>query len=371
MDERLRSEDETIRLLRESAAAIAPRGGPLSRIRALRFTLPGFSREVWREIAGLGWLGLRLSEAEGGAGLGMEACCALAEELGQGLVPEPLIPALIALPFLPEALRAQALAGEIIVLPAWQEEPGALGPARPLTHFERGVLSGQKRFVPMAAGADYFLVAAAEGLALVPKDAEGVSLVTAMTQDGGHFGTLSFEDAPAEPLSAEPLSGGPLSAEAVPAAFAAALDEAALATAAYLLGLADRAFLLTLDYLRTREQFGRKIGAFQALQHRAADLKLALELTRASLWQAARRYDDPATPPGERQRLVSQAKARASRTALEVTAAAIQLHGGIAYTDEYDAGLFLRKAMVIAPQFGSADWHARRFAELSPPDEDL
>jgi alkylation response protein AidB-like acyl-CoA dehydrogenase len=355
MDERLRSEDETIRLLRESAGAVAPRGGSLARIRALRFTLPGFSREVWQEMGRLGWFGLRLPEEEGGAGLGMEAFCALAEELGQGLVPEPVIPAVMCLPFLPPPLRDKALAGEIVVLPAFQEEAGRLIPVRQETHFQSGLLSGQKRFIPMAAGADHFVVAAAEGLALGAKDAEGVSLVTAMTQDGGHFGTLSFEDAAAEPL---------------PGSLAEALEEAALATAAYLLGLADRVFLLTLDYLRTREQFGRKIGSFQALQHRAADLKLALELTRASLWQAARRYDAADTPPDERRRLVSQAKARASRTALEVTAASIQLHGGIAYTDEYDAGLFLRKAMVIAPQFGTAAWHADRFAALSPEEEE-
>jgi len=344
---------EGLRLIRESAAAVAPRQGDLRRIRALRFTRPGFDPAIWREICAMGWVGIRVPEGQGGAGLGMAEYCALAEEFGAALMPEPLIGAVLATAVLPAALLADQLSGRRLILPAWQEKSGALH-APLTTSFSNGGVFGHKVFVPMAAGADGFVVTAREGCALVPASAEGVSLVLADTQDGGHFGALSCDDAPASALAGD---------------FAAALEEATLATSAYLLGLMDRVFALTLDYLRTRTQFGRKIGSFQALQHRSADLKIQLELTRASVAAAADVLDATAEP-GPRQAAVSRAKARASDAALRLTREAIQLHGGIAYTDEYDAGLFLRKAMVVANQFGSSAWHRARFAAIAPDSED-
>lgn len=351
--------EDSIRLIRESAAAVAPRGGDLRRIRALRFTRPGFDPAIWREICAMGWLGIRVPEEKGGAGLGMGEYCALAEEFGAALMPEPLIGAVLATAVLPQALLADQLSGQRLVLPAWQEKPGALH--TPLaTRFRDDRVFGHKIFVPMAAGASGFVVVTREGCAFVPANAEGVSLVVTETQDGGHFGAITFDDTPAPK---------PASAATVAVDFAAALEEAALATSAYLLGLMDRVFALTLDYLRTRAQFGRKIGSFQALQHRAADLKIQLELTRASV-AAAAGVLDATTDPAPRQAAVSQAKARASDAALRLTREAIQLHGGIAYTDEYDAGLFLRKAMVIANMFGTSAWHRARFAAIAPESED-
>jgi alkylation response protein AidB-like acyl-CoA dehydrogenase len=344
---------ESVRLIRDSAGAIAPRGGDFRRIRALRFSPLGFDRAVWSEICAMGWVGLLLPEDQGGAGLGMAEYCALAEALGAGLVPEPLIAAVLVAGFLPDPWRADQLAGKRLVLPAWQEAPGAL--LAPFsTSLADGALSGRKIFVPMANAADAFLVATNTGLALVPADGEGVSLVTAPTQDGGHFGTLTFEDSPAIALAGD---------------FASALEAAALATSAYLLGVMDRVFALTLDYLRTREQFGRKIGSFQALQHRAADLKILLELTRASVASAAAVFDSH-DDNAARACAVSRAKARATDAALRMTREAIQLHGGIAYTDEFDIGLFLRKAMVVAGQFGTSAWHRARYAALAPEDEE-
>ncbi len=344
---------ENLRLIRDSAAAIAPRSGDFRRIRALRFTSLGFDRAVWNEICAMGWVGLSLPEEKGGAGLGMVEYCALAEELGAGLVPEPLIPVVLAARFLPEPWLADQLAGKRLVLPAWQEKPGALF-APFATSFADGAVSGRKVFVPMANAADAFVVAAEGGLALVPADGEGVSLVTSPTQDGGHFATVTFEDSPAIPLAGD---------------FAPALEAAALASSAYLLGLMDRVFALTLDYLRTREQFGRKIGGFQALQHRCADLKILLELTRASVASAAMMFDT-SNEADARAGAVSRAKARASDAALRMTREAIQLHGGIAYTDEFDIGLFLRKAMVIAAMFGTSAWHRARYAALAPESEE-
>jgi alkylation response protein AidB-like acyl-CoA dehydrogenase len=138
-----------------------------------------------------------------------------------------------------------------------------------------------------------------------------------------------------------------------------------MASAAYLFGLMDRAFTITLDYMKTREQFGRKIGAFQALQHRAVDMQIQVSLTRATIGTASYALDNAPTL-GQRQAAVSRAKVRASDAAMVVTRTCIQLHGGIGYTDAYDIGLFLRKAMVLSPLYGSPSVHRRRFRTVAP-----
>src|SRR6266851_1270570 len=159
---------ERIRMIRDSAGAIVP-PGDLKRVRALRYAEPGFDRAVWREMCALGWLGLRVAEAAGGSGLGMREYCALAEECGAGLVPEPLIACSMAARVLAtHALGGgeldRLLAGDTIIVPAWQERPNTLAPGRD-TVLRDGQVSGRKVFVPMAAGADSFLIAANGGLA--------------------------------------------------------------------------------------------------------------------------------------------------------------------------------------------------------------
>jgi len=344
---------ENLRMLRDSAAAVAPPSGSLARVRALRFTVPGFDRVVWREMCAMGWVGLRIPEADGGAGLGMAEACALAEELAGGLVPEPLTAACLVARVLPPQYLPRLLDGDCVILPAWQERPDSLRPGDTAT-FRDGRVDGQKCFVPMAAGADAFLVAVHGGLALVEADAPGVAVEVLKAQDGSHFGALTLTAA---------------RAVAIPGDLASAIEEAALATAAALLGVMERSFAMSLDYLRTRKQFGKPIGSFQALQHRAADLQLQIALTRASVDSAAAVLDAGA-PPEARQAAVSRAKARASDAAMLVTREAIQFHGGIGYTDEYDVGLYLRKAMVLANAYGSAGAHRARFAAVAMVDED-
>ena len=163
---------EHLQMLKDSAAGIAPRKGDLKRIRALRFTEPGFDRNTWREMCDMGWLGLRIPEDDGGSGLGAREFCGLAEELGAGLVPEPLIAAAMAAQLLPADQLAPVLAGERIVLAAWQEKPNSIDLIGD-TVLHGGRLSGRKVFIPMAAGADAFLVTVPGGLALVERDAPG------------------------------------------------------------------------------------------------------------------------------------------------------------------------------------------------------
>jgi alkylation response protein AidB-like acyl-CoA dehydrogenase len=344
---------ESLRMIRDSAAGLAPRTGDLKRVRALRFADPGFDRTVWREMCAMGWTGLRVPEEAGGSGLGMSELCALCEELGASLVPEPLVPVAMAARLLPAAHLTPVLGGERVVIPAWQERANSYA-VEGAAELRDGAVHGRKVFVPMAAGADAFLVTVRGGLALVARDAVGLTVDVERTQDGGNFGTLT-------------ISGSP--AEAIPGDAAGALDEAALASAAYLLGVMDRAFAITLDYLKTRQQFGRLIGSFQSLQHRAADLHIQLALTRASI-EAAAATIDATEDVAARRAAVSRAKARASDASMIVTRQCIQLHGGIGYTDEYDVGLFLRKAMVLCNLYGSAALHRARFAASSPEQDD-
>ena len=344
--------NENVRLLRESAAAVVS-PADLKRIRKLRFQEPGFSRETWKEMCDMGWAALRVPEAQGGSGLGVQEYCALAEELGRGLVPEPLISAVTAASALTGAALSEAISGARVILPAWQERAGTLDIGGDTT-VAGGRANGRKVFITQAAGADAFVVAGRDGLALVARDAAGVSLTLEQTQDGGNFGTLTMDNA---------------ACTALPGDLANALDEAALATGAYLLGVMDRAFAITLDYMKTRKQFGKAIGSFQALQHRAADLKIQVALTRASV-EAAAVTLDTSQHPALRQAAVSRAKARAAEASMLVTRQCIQLHGGIGYTDEADIGLFLRKAMVLANLHGGAALHRARYAEVAPDDDE-
>jgi alkylation response protein AidB-like acyl-CoA dehydrogenase len=334
------------RLIQESASFVTS-PDRLRSIRAARYQLPGFDRDEWQNFATLGWTSLRLPEMRGGPGFGVSELCALAEQLGAGLSSEPLIAAIATAPLLPHGWSARVALGEIIVLPAWQEYRGIpTGPPR--TRFSNGRLNGEKRYVPMAAGADAFLVTTDDGLALVERQADGLTLSTDVLQDGGHLASLGFVDTPAVAIEGD---------------FASVCEEITLATAAYLLGMMRRAFTITADYLTTREQFGKPIGSFQSLQHRMVDLHIQIELTRASVWKAGLALDDAVDIKTARL-AVSRAKARASDAAMLVTRQAIQLHGGMGFTDEADIGLFLRKAMVFAYLHGSATQHRARFAQL-------
>jgi alkylation response protein AidB-like acyl-CoA dehydrogenase len=343
---------ERIRMIRDSAGAIAT-PDDLRRVRALRYGEPGFDRAVWVQMCALGWVALRVPEAAGGSGLGMREYCALAEECGAGLLPEPLIPCSLAARVLTGAELERLIAGDTIIIPAWQERANSLAFTSDTT-LRGDRLFGRKVFVPMAADTDAFLVSTNRGLALIAPDAAGVSLTIERTQDGGHYGTLTFDNAPAKQIAGD---------------LDEAIEEATLATSAYLLGVMERAFAMTLTYLKTRQQFGKPIGSFQALAHRAADLKIQVALTRASV-EAAAATLDTSSVAAVRRAAVSRAKARASDAAMRITREAIQMHGGIGYTDEYDVGLYLRKAMVLANLFGSAALHRARYADLVTEDDD-
>lgn len=341
--------DDIARMLRDSAGAITKLDGGIARARKLRFDAPGFDPAVWRKMAGLGWFGLRLSPESGGSDLGLGALGGLCHALGRVLTPEPLIETLLSArllalvgPDLP--LGAALQSGQRMVLTAWQETTDGL-----TVHGG----DGARLFAPAGGRADEWLVLRTNGA--------GYDLIS-QPMVAGQAGEPMVDGSLTATLS---LDGpGTLLGHITPADLTEALDECALAAAFYLCGLTEAALEMTLDYMRNRTQFDQTIGSFQALQHKVVDQKVELELAIASCTAAAAEIDRGVDPQG-RGLAVSRAKARASQSALMVTRAAIQLHGGIGYTDEYDIGLYLRKAMVVAHSWGSDRWHRRRYLALS------
>lgn len=342
--------DDLLRMIRDSANAVGAKGDA-ARVRALRFKGPGFDLARWREMAEMGWVGLLVPESSGGSELGIAALAALAEELGARIVPEPLVDSAIAASLLRGGALAEALTGETLILPAWQDQPNVLLPDSSLI-LAGGKATGTRRFIAGGEAAGAFLLMTPSSAAIARAGAPGLSIETDPTQDGGRFATLRLDGVDVEPLE--------VSAEQI----AEALDHATLATSAYLVGLMEQAFEMTLDYLRTRVQFDKVIGTFQALQHRAADLSVQIALSRASVNDAVRIVSASPTAD-ERSTAISRAKARTADAAMLVTRQAIQLHGGIGFTDEHDIGLFLRRAMVLANAYGSSALHRRRYAQLT------
>jgi alkylation response protein AidB-like acyl-CoA dehydrogenase len=229
--------------------------------------------------------------------------------------------------------------------------------------FEGGYrLSGTKRYVSGAAGADVYVVAARSDagvvLACLDRDASGVSTDLEPLADGRHFGTIKLEDAV---VTRERVAG---IGAAASAALTRALDHATAIASAELYGVMSRALEMSVDYMKTRVQFGRPIGSFQALQHRAVDLYIQQQLASAVLEESLRELDD-APAPSRRSAIVSRMKARCSEAGVRIGREAIQIHGAIGFTDEYDAGLYLKRALVLAAWLGNATQHRRRYAALA------
>ena len=361
--------------LADSVADFAARGTDIARVRKLRGTAAEYDRAIWKKMAELGWLGILVPDQHGGLGLGLTEMAIVARGLARGLAPEPLTAtavlsatALVAAEN--EALKREQLprlvSGEVLPALAWQEEAGALDPAAvrcTAVAFEGGYkLSGTKRFISGSGQADAFLVTARAGEAVVllwvPRDTAGARLSLETLADGRAFGTLELKDA------LVPKAHVAASGAAATAALALAFDHANAIVAAELAGVMDRALEMSVEYLKTRVQFGKPIGSFQALQHRAVDLHIHREVANAVLEESLATLDlRPAA--AARAAAASRVKARCADAALKITREAIQLHGGIGFTDDYDAGLYLKRAMTLAAWLGGATWHRRRYAQLT------
>jgi alkylation response protein AidB-like acyl-CoA dehydrogenase len=355
------------KLLFDSADTFFARAGGVKRARDLRNSPAGFDRDCMRKVGENGWLGMLVPEGQGGLQLGPCELALVLQQAGRVLAPEPIGEAALAALMISESgdaavrdrLLAPLIAGVAVVIPALHDPSGDIDFSDTSTRAEsKGGecrLNGHKSFVLCAGGCDGFLVSArdAEGLVIchVPRTAPGLAIRLIPTVDGRAYGELTFNDVPSSHIVAR--------AQTASAILQRYHGLALMAAAAEMLGLMERVSELTLDYLKIRKQFGRPIGSFQALQHRAVDNYVLIESTRSLLHQICE-GGEPLSAS-----MTSALKAVASGAALTVTKSAIQLHGGIGMTDEYDAGLYLKRAMWLSSYLGNESAHHRRYVRLS------
>ncbi len=358
--------DDIAVLIRESAVSHVAAEDTVGRARRLREIDGHLDQEAFIAWSRLGWTAM-LGPAERGGGLGLSEAVALHEELGKGLAGGPLIHG-AHVPMLAAGACTGAAASRVVAsiaegtpyALAFQPSGGALESHATAVRLQEGGsvlrLQGAAHYVPSHGG--HLLVAARgpAGLVLYHVDARapGLRRTTARAADGSHVSSLVFDDVR---VADDDLVGRTGEAER---ALDAALDRGRIIQSALLLGVMRATLARTLDYLKTRKQFGKTIGAFQVLQHRAVDLYVQVELTAAALTHAIALADtaqDPVLLAGA----ASSAKVRASEAALLVTREAIQMHGAIAYTQEHDIGLFLNQALTQAAALGNAAAHRRRY----------
>ena len=354
------TEEQT--MLRDSAKEWVQARSPVSALRALRDSdAAGYDPGVWREMGEMGWAGVITPEAHGGSEFGYLGLGLVLEEAGRTLTASPLLStALIGASALTlggtgeqqAAWLPKIAAGEVVVALA-VDEAAHHHPDEAQATVSGGKLSGKKVFVLDGMEADLLLVSAkaqtgAVSLFLVEADASGVTRTALATVDSRGAANIAFENAPAQPL------GGPEVLEGV-------LDRARAGVAAEMLGTALQAFETTLDYLKTRTQFGALIGSFQALQHRAAQMFTQLELTRSCVEEALLALDRGSN---DVRAACSLAKAMAAETLHKVSNEMVQMHGGIGMTDQADMGLYLKRARVLEAAYGGASFHRDRYAKL-------
>ena len=363
-------------MLRDSAREWTKDNAPVSAFRAMRNAKSdqGYDPRLFAQMAEMGWTGVVIPEAYGGSDFGYLSLGLVLEETARTLTASPLLASGLAAASAlvlggsdaqKERWLPRIAAGETVATLAVDEGPHH-APEKIAMDASNGVLNGAKTFVIEGVAADLFVMAAkgAGGLSLflVPADTPGLTRTAVKTADSRGVANLRFEsvrlDAGAE-LKEGPMNGSKL-VEAV-------LDRARAGLAAEMLGMALQAFETTLDYMKTRVQFGQTIGSFQALQHRAAELYTELELTRSAVEAALAAIDAQiiGEDAGDVAELVSLAKLRANETLHLVSNQMVQLHGGIGMTDEYDAGFYLKRARAAEATYGSLSYHRERFGRLN------
>ena len=372
--------DDDERMLLDAARDFLRAESPVSALRALRDSADatGFSRELWASMAGMGWAGLLVPEEHGGLGFAHMGAGIVCEQMGRTLCASPFVSsAVLGVSLLKLAAREEqqaallprVAAGEHLLALAVDESPrhDPLAIATRATSADGGfVLDGEKRFVIDGHSADTLIVVArsagaageAHGISLFRVDAgtPGLTVERHVMADSRNAATIRLQGVR---VSQDALIG------TLHGGFAAlehALDVARCCAAAELLGLATEVFERTVEYLRQRKQFGRIIGEFQGLQHRAAVLFCELELARSAVLGALRAADGN---DGSFAAAASLAKARATEVATLAANEAVQMHGGIGMTDDIDIGLFMKRAAALRTWLGDAYYHTHRYATLA------
>jgi alkylation response protein AidB-like acyl-CoA dehydrogenase len=369
-------------MLRDSARGLISDKAPVAHLRKLRdeHDATGFSRELWSTFAEMGFAGLLVPEEHGGSGLGAVEAGVVMEEIGRTLMPSPfLATAVLAAAALTRggsaAQKSEYLpkiaAGSLLAALAVDE--GAKH--RPLNIATKAVragngfkLDGAKALVVDGHVADLLIVAARgaggaggagerDGLTLFLVDprAKGVTIERTVMVDAHNAARISFDDVA---VDADHVLG---EVDAGSALLDGVLDLGRGAMAAEMVGLSEEVFGRTVAYLKERKQFGKAIGEFQALQHRAAQLYIEIEITRAAVLKALQTLDaDPAHAAAS----VAVAKARAGSTASRAVQEGVQMHGGMGMTDQFDIGFFMKRARVCEELFGDANYQADQLARM-------
>lgn len=314
----------------------------------------GFDRGAYGELADLGLAGLYVAEEHGGMGMGPVEAMVVMEELGRGLVLEPLAQTLIASGViggyagseLQQAWLPRLAGGEALVVLAYQERKARYRldacEAQATRAGDGWTVSGDKSVVPVGDQADAFLVPArADGriaLFLVERQAPGVQARGYGTMEGGRAAEVSLRDAPAALVAADGL-----------AALEHAVDIGIAAACAEAVGVLDKTLQVTAEYMNTRKQFGTTLATFQALRHRVADMKMQLELARSMSYYASLKLN---APTEERRRALARAKYQLGVSMRFIGQNAVQLHGGIGVTDEYIGSHYFKKLTQLELVYG-------------------
>ena len=366
-------------MLRDSARGLISDKAPVSHLRSLRDSkdATGFSRELWKAFAEMGFSGLLVPENFGGSGLGCVEAGMVMEEIGRTLMPSPFLStAVLAVSALSrggsEAQQSAHLPkiADGSLLAALAVDEGVKH--RPLQTNLQAVrsgngfkLSGAKALVVDGHTADLLIVAGRTGgaagerngltLFLIDPKAKGVAVERTVMVDAHNAARIEFSNVEvnADQVLGEVDQGGAL--------LAGILNVGRGAVASEMVGLSEEVFGRTVTYLKERKQFGKLIGEFQALQHRAAQLYIDIEITRAAVLKALQALDGNFDAAGA---AIAVAKARAGTTATLAVQEGVQMHGGMGMTDQFDIGFFMKRARVCEELFGDANYHADQLARM-------
>ena len=372
--------NEEQQMLSDSAKDFAANRTPVNHFRSLRDNNDplNWDKDVWKEMVDLGWSGILIPEEFGGSDFGLAGISVIMQEVGKTLTPSPLFATAVMgasaiNTFGTQEQKAEYLpkiaAGKITTAIAIDEESHH-APFNSIAQAElvgdEWVLNGKKKFVVDGASADILIVLARTsgvkgdkaGLTLFIVDANhtGLEIIKTDMADCRNYANIVLDNVTIskDALLGDQESGG----EAIDKI----LDEGRIALSAEMLGNSEAAFEMTLNYLKERKQFGVLIGTFQALQHRAAEMFVEIELTKSAVMAAMQGADEN---NNDLQRMASLAKSIAGETLYLVSNESVQMHGGIGVTDEYDIGFYMKRARVAEVIFGGANFHQERYANLS------
>ena len=371
---------EEEQFLKDTAKNFAEERCPISHFRSLRDNNDPnlWDKGIWKEMSTLGWPGILIPEEYGGSNFGITGISVILEECAKTLTPSPLfatgvLGAFSITKFGNDDQKQNYLPkisdGDLTTALAVDESSHHNPADTEMVAKKDGkkfILNGKKTFVIDGASADLLIVLArtsgnkgeSSGLTLflVDSNDNGIEKIKLDMADSRNYANINFNNVEVSDknILGDEETGGE-TAENI-------LDIGRIAIASEMLGNAEAAFETTLDYLKQRKQFGVLIGSFQALQHRAAEMFCELELTKSSVMAAMKAADEGSN---ELQRLSSLSKTMAGETLHLVSNEAVQMHGGIGVTDEYDIGFFLKRARVAEQIFGSAKFHTERYANIS------